>query len=216
MKNRVSSFLFISCLVASVVHVAYASNPASKEWVMQQIAANQRVLTAADWAAVCTSGSPTSTGGCYGNVSSAAFTKVSGRLGGFTTYANINLANVASSVFIKSFLGGTNIPVNANYFQINISNSAARCGVYTQAGFGLGIPGVATSTPSSGSDAGLQPNNASVISINNALSNDVFYNNQGSPSTVGGPQQSDPLYLVCAGYNPANGSSAASINVTAV
>jgi hypothetical protein len=216
MKKILSSVCFITCLAASIAPVAYASNPASKEWVLQQIAANQKILTAADWSAVCTTGSPTSTVGCYGNVSSAAFTKVSNRLGGFTTYANINPANVASSVFIKSFFGGTNIPQNATYFQINISNSAARCGVFTQAGFGPGLPGVATSIPGSGSDAGLQPNNPTVVSINNALSSDVFFNNQSSPSTVGGPQQGDPLYLVCAGYNPANGSSAASINVTAV
>ena len=100
-----------------------------KNGYCNKLQANQRLLTAADWSAVCTSGTATSATGCYGNVSSAAFSKVSDRLGGFTTYANINPISASSSVFIKSFFGGTNVPVNANFLQVTLTNSAARCGV---------------------------------------------------------------------------------------
>ncbi len=198
-----------------MLSAAYASTPASKEWVLQQIAANQGmgVLTAADWQAVCTSGTPTSASGCYGNVSSAAFTKVSDRLGGFTTYANINPVNVSSSVFIKTFFGGTNIPANIFTLHITVSNSAARCGLVTQEGLGLSTSGLATTQPANGTALTNNPNSISVASINNAVStNDVYYN--GSDPVLGSPQ-SDPLYLVCAGYNPNDGSTAAPINITA-
>jgi hypothetical protein len=191
--------------------------------VLEQIATNQRILTAADWNAVCSSGSPTSSSGCYGNVSSAAFTKVSDRLGGFTTYANINPGNVPSSVFLKTFFGGTNIPINdfpgSGLLQITLTNSAGRCGLFTQSGFGLGVPGVATNEPG-GIAAGGAPNSASVVSINNTTSSNVYFNHQdvqsGSLSPVAGPPQSSPLYLVCAGYNPNDGSTAAAITVAAI
>ena len=218
MKIKLIMILSISCLLMWNA-TTYAANPASKEWVLQQIAANQRVLSAADWNAVCTSGSPTSSSGCYGNVSSAAFVKVSDRLGGFTTYANINPINATSSVFIKAFFGGTNVPVNANFLQVTLTNSAARCGLFTQMGQGLGVPGVSTSAPTSGNSDGGQPNGASVISINNTTSSSVYYNNNsfgGTLTPVTGPAQSNPLYLVCAGYNPNDGSTAASIMVAAI
>jgi hypothetical protein len=217
MKRMFITVFSISCIAAFMLSTAYASRPASKEWVLQQIAANQRILTAADWNAVCTSGSPTSASGCYGNVSSAAFTKVSDRLGGFTTYANINPVNVSSSVFIKTFFGGTNIPANDFTLHVNVSNSAARCGLVTQAGMGLSVSGLATETPSNGNATLNDPNSISVVSINNAIStNDVYYNehNQTTNPVLGSPQ-SDPLYLICAGYNPNDGSTAAPINISA-
>jgi hypothetical protein len=216
MKKMIIMAFSISCVSAFMFSAAYASTPASEEWVRQEIAANQTVLTAADWNAVCTTGSPKSASGCYGNVSSAAFSRVSNRLGGFTTYANINPRNVSSSVFIKTFFGGTNIPVNNNTLQINVNNSAARCGLVTQAGTGFSVSGVATATPTNGNYRVNDPNAISVVSINNAISNDVFYNeNSQTSNPVLGSPQSDPIYLVCAGYNPADGSTAARINITA-
>src|SRR5580704_14009147 len=104
--------IIISCISIFMLPAAHASKPASKEWVLQQLAANQGVLSAADWNAVCTSGTPSSTSGCYGEVNTPAFTKVSNGLGGFTSFANINPVTAVSSVFIKTFFGGTNIPVN--------------------------------------------------------------------------------------------------------
>src|SRR5579862_8323184 len=74
-----------------------ASNPASQEWVLQQIASAlsnvQGTITAQDWASICNKGSPNNASGCYGNVSSSAFTKLSNALGGYTTLANINPSN---------------------------------------------------------------------------------------------------------------------------
>ena len=222
MKKRIIMIFSLSCFSALMATTTHAANPASKEWVLQQIAANQLQLTTADWNAVCSSGSPASASGCYGNVSSAAFTKVSDRLGGLTTYANINPKNVAASVFIKSFFGGTNVPVNANtfpgYLNITLTNSAARCALFTQAGAGLGVPGVFTSIPTSGSSNN-QPGGANVVSINSTTSNAVYFNDGASSGTltpVAGPSQSDPLYLVCVGYSPNDGSTAAAADVTAV
>lgn len=222
MRKIFKTVFSISCFSALMATASFASNPASEEWVLQQIAGNQRQLTAADWSAICTSGIPASSTGCYGNVSSGAFSKVSDRLGGFTSYANINPTNTPSSVFVKSFFGGTNIPASANsnpgFLEVQLINSAGRCGLFTQSGFGLGLPGVSTNIPVSGDTAGLAPNSASVVSINNAAASIVAFNNQNSTlneSHVTGPQHSNPLYLVCVGYNPGDGSTAAALSVNA-
>ena len=212
----------ISFLATTIVTVTYAANPASKEWVLQQIAANQPLLTAADWSAVCTSGSPSSATGCYGNASSAAFAKVSTRLGGFNRYANINPVNVPSSVFIKAFFAGTNIPTQATNINLTVTG-AARCALFTQVGLGLGLGGISTSNPPSGQATPYYVvlHSVSFLTINNATNNStegLMYNNE----TVGGTGQPlspvvvpNPIYLLCAGFDPANGSTASTIGVSA-
>ena len=209
---------YLLCVLAFAMTTAYAANPASKEWVLEQIAANPQQLTSADWNAICASGSVASSTGCYGNVTSAAFQKVSDYVGGFTRYANINPQNIPSSVFVKAFFGGTNIPAQATNLNLTVNGGAARCALFTRNGYGIGPAGVNSSVPTSGSDSGafVPPMTLTVESINNA--NNGFAYNGFSPnpsSTVGGPPGQDPIYLLCVGYNATDGSTATSVNVTA-
>lgn len=212
-----SLICLLSSLPAFAMTTTYAANPASKEWVMQQIAANLQPLTSSDWNAICTSGSASSATGCYGNVTSAAFVKINNYVGGFTRYTNINPVNAPSSIFVKAFLGGTNTPTSANNISVNVSSSAARCVLYTQNGFALGPSGVNTSSPGNGSTTGafVPPMAVLVTAINNTT-NDVPYNDAPSTANVGGSPNQDPIYLICAGYNASDGTTAATVNVTAI
>jgi hypothetical protein len=184
------------------------SHPASKEWVLEQIASLNTQLTTPDWNAVCTSGSPASSSGCFGNVSSSAFTKINNGIGGFTTVANINTTNApAGSVFIKAFYAGTNTPVGSTYISVTLaSGNIARCGIYLQQGTGLDTlyGGSINTTISNGDTAG--PVAAHPVVINSSTVAIGLYSGSNTPAP---PQL--PLYLVCAGVN-SNGASAASLS----
>jgi len=206
---------------------ALAANPASQDWVMQQlaIAVNnaQAKLTATEWNAVCTSGSPNSATGCFGNASSAAFAKLSMGVGGFTEYAGINPANVPNSVFIKAFFAGTNIPTQPNsgsnrYLKVTVTPGAVRCNLFTQAGLGINtISGIANNMPANGSVNGFAtsgPQSAGMIAINNTTSTSDLLDNSNYPNAINVP---NPVYLLCVGYNTTDGSTAASLaGITAV
>lgn len=178
------------------------------------------VLTAADWAAACTSGSPTSATGCYGTSNSTAFTKINNRTGGFTSYANINPTNApANSVFIKAFLAGTNTPVGSTALDVSVINSAARCVLFYQQGLGVGTGGIATYNPAPGntpSEFQIGPQVATVVTFNSASSASALVYNAPFDSPASPAVIPNPLYLVCAGYSPADGSTAAALTVTAV
>jgi hypothetical protein len=222
MKKILRTLVFISfsTLMGTTL---YAANPASQEWVLQQIAANQTLLTASDWEAACTSGSPSSSTGCYGNANSAAFTKISNSLGGFTRYANINPVNAPNSIFIKSFFAGTNIPAQPVNLNVTVTG-AARCALFTQVGQGLGLGGVSTSNPPSGQATPYYVilHTVSFFTINNATNNSstdgVMYNNEDAGGTSQ-PMSSvvipNPIYFLCAGFNPSDGSTASTIVVYA-
>ncbi len=221
MKRILTTMFPISCILAFTVSTTFAGNhPASKEWVLQQIAANSLLLSAADWSAVCTSGSPASASGCYGNANSATFTRVSKVVGGFNRYANINPVNAPSSVFIKAFFAGTNTPAQAAHLNVHVINSAARCALFTQVGHGLGLGGVSTTNPisnhTSGPDGVLHT--VSFVTINNTTSTDIYYNNESIGTGVT-PLSNvvipHPIYLLCVGYNTTDGTTAAPINITA-
>jgi len=180
------------------------TNPASQEWVMKQIsiavANTQSVLTAAEWNAVCTSGSPAGASGCFGNASSPAFTKLSTGLGGYTTYANIIPANAPNSVFIKAFFAGTNTPASTQYLTVSILGGAARCNLFAQSGMGISpIDGIANQ------NAG--PQAPAPTSINNFTYTAFLYNNNPSIPVV----ISSPLYLLCVGYNTTDGATATTL-----
>jgi hypothetical protein len=221
MKRILTTMIAISCLLAFTVSTTFAGNhPASKEWVLQQIAANSPLLTAADWSAVCASGSPAGASGCYGNASSAAFAKVSNLVGGFNRYANINPVNAPSSVFIKAFFAGTNTPAQATNLNVHVINSAARCALFTQVGHGLGLGGISTTNPSSGSTSSAFTilHAVSFVTINNTTSTGLYYNaeNIGTGVTpLSNVAVPNPIYLLCAGYNTTDGSTAAPVNITA-
>jgi hypothetical protein len=211
-KNHFMLFALVFAVTTS-----YAANPVSKEWVMQQISTNIATLTAADWNAICTSGSPASSTGCYGSVNSAGFLKISNNIGGFIRYANINPVNVPNSVYVKAFLGGTNTPISTSTIAVNVISSAARCVVLTQEGFGIGPGGVNASSPGNGTDTGAftPPSSLVILTINNE--NTTLPYNQASfaATNVGGPPSSDPIYLLCAGYNATDGTTATATTVTA-
>lgn len=204
----------VGTLCMSVIPaITMAANPASQDWVLRQI-----TLNTSDWYAVCQQGSASSPSGCYGNVASPAFIKLSDRLGGYLTYANINPVNAPGSVFIKAFLGGTNTPAALANILVTVTNSAARCALFTTQGGGLGPQGVSNENPTSGNVSNsLPPPHAPVLtSFNNASTNMAYANSFFIPAApVVLPA---PIYLLCVGYDPANGYTAASIanNVTAV
>jgi hypothetical protein len=199
-----------------------SSHPASQEWVQQQITllttqVQQQIallttqLTPSDWNAACSSGSPANPGGCFGNVSSAAFAKINAGIGGFITIANINTTNApAGSVFIKAFFAGTNTPVSATNLTVTSSN-IARCGVYLQQGTGTDTlyGGSINTSTTNGDTAG--PVAAHPIVVNTGTVVIGLYSGSNTPAP---PQQ--PLYLVCAGVT-GNGATAASIaGITAI
>lgn len=168
-------------------------------------------LRAALWNAACTTGSPSQSSGCFGNVSSTAFDKINTAVGGFTTYANINPVNAPGSVFIKAFLAGTNIPVGTQYLSVTLSNSsAARCALFTQSGLGIGPMGISNMAPSNGSTSGSIPALTApvVVAINNTSStNEIGYvSNPASPLLI--PR---PIYLLCVGYDTTDGATATTL-----
>jgi hypothetical protein len=205
------------CVLAFAVSTANAAVPASKEWVMQQIAASLAPVTAADWNALCTSGLPTSATGCYGNIASAAFTKINNAIGGFTRTANINPVSAANSLFVKAFLGGTNVPVSNSTISVSVTSGAARCIIFTQQAFAIGPGGVNSSSPSSGAETGaFVPPTALTIEAINTDTTTLAYNQAPfSSPTVGGSPNTDPLYLLCVGYSATDGTTASPITVTA-
>jgi len=190
------------------------SNPASKEWVTNQInnafQNSQPFLTAAGWNAACSSGTPSSPTGCYGNASSTGFMRLSNSLGGYTSYADINPVNASNSVFIKAFFAGTNTPVDPNHLSVSVG-SHARCALFTQSGTGINPGGVSNFIPSNGSTTGqyVPPQAVDILDFNGSAT--FGYNSNGLPFSL-----SNPLYWVCVGYNGTDGTTAATIvNATA-
>jgi hypothetical protein len=164
------------------------------------VANSQSILTAADWNAVCTTGTPAGANGCFGNASSAAFAKLSTGLGGYTTYANIIPANAANSVFIKAFFAGTNTPASTQYLTVSILGGAARCNLFAQAGMGISpVDGIGNQ------DIG--PEAPAPTSINNFTYTNFLYNSNPSIPVV----TASPLYLLCVGYNTTDGATATTL-----
>lgn len=216
-KSLVLAVISLTCLCSQVYSASRQpttgpTHPASQEWVLQQIAALNTQLTAADWNAVCSSGSPANSSGCFGNISSSAFAKVNTGIGGFITVANIDTTNApAGSVFIKSFFGGTNTPASSTYIAVTLSSgNIARCGVYMQQGTGLDVlfGGSINTSITNGDTAG--PVAAHPVVIHSGTV-DIGLFSGGNTRAL--PQQ--PLYLVCAGVT-SNGATAASLSGSGV
>lgn len=221
MKKTLSRLVYTSVLSAFAASAVYAANPASKEWVLQQLAANGPVLTTSDWNAVCSTGSPSSQAGCYGNASSAAFAKLSKYTGGFLRYANIKPANVSSSIFVKAFFAGTNTPAQLHNLVVTATNNAARCALFTQAGQGLGLGGISTTNPTSGNTSSefVVLHAVSFVTLNNISTSVIYYNNEsiggGSSAPLSAVNIPKPIYLLCAGFSTTDGSTAAPLNISA-
>lgn len=208
----ISSIAAMSVLtLLSLPNISMASNPASQEWVLQQISKISVSLTPLDWNAVCTSGSPTNSSGCYGNLSSPAFQKVNNAIGTFTTLANVPVANVPNSVFIKQFFAGANVPLNPNDVAVSTTGMAA-CGIFTTTGTSVGDGGVANNTTSPGS---YYPYGQYLVTMGSNSNTTIQYNSNNGANTM---VTSAPLYLLCIGYNYTAGAPpvAAALNITAV
>ena len=79
-------------LITAAVGATAASNPINENYVQ---------LSAADWEAVCTSG--TTAGGCFGNVGSIGYKKLE-RLCGYPAYQlSVLVQDVAKSVYIRKY-----------------------------------------------------------------------------------------------------------------
>jgi hypothetical protein len=139
----------IACAVSNVYankSPSASTHPATKEWVLEQLANfSPTSLTAADWAAACTSGTPTGVSGCLGNISSAAFAKLNKIIGagGFTDQVNIPVTNVPNSIFIQQYNGGSSHVSGSNTPTIhNTSAAGASCAYFSTQGANLDYEGV--------------------------------------------------------------------------
>jgi hypothetical protein len=121
-----------------------ATQSASQEWVLQQLAnLPSSTITAADWAAICTTGNPEGAHGCFGNISSPAFARINKIIGGFADQVNIPATNVPNSIFIQKYYGGSSHVSGFNTPTIhNSSPSGASCSYFTTQGANLSYTGV--------------------------------------------------------------------------
>ena len=134
------------------------SNPINEAYVQ---------LTAADWAAVCTSGSPSAATGCYGNIGSTQYMKIDRILRGFSAIANVQIVSTPNSIFIQQYGPGSNVPQEHGYATIQLAQQAGGnanqlvCDVFTEGGVEVSVAGTtagiaagapATSAPHSGAN----------------------------------------------------------------
>ena len=96
-KNRIKHALLIACTMVIGQEAAAVPNPINQDYV---------TLTDADWAKVCVTGSINSPGGCYGDISSAAFKKIN-RIGQDFLGVNALLGGGANTVWIRQLGNGT-------------------------------------------------------------------------------------------------------------
>ena len=214
MKSQMTWFNLLHLTLLLLPALATAANQSLTEaWVLTQIqkAQNQspgvkNQLTAADWNAACTRGSPVAPTGCLGNVSSIGFQKLSNGTGGFTTWANIQPMNAPQSVFIKAFLAGANVPVDPPNININVPEGAARCGLFTTPGEPIGMEGISNLNPTPGNSLTETAPFGLIIAFN--MSSGGFTYEHSPIPFEADPQ--DPIYVMCVAYDPADGASAVS------
>ena len=209
--NKICIGMGIAAMAFSTAMFA-AANPVSYDKMVQYVNSHTSTLTAADWSAVCSSGSPTSAQGCFGEVSSSAFHRLDVGLGGFSTITGINTteSTAPNSVFIKAFLASTNTPVSNEYITVTVPSfgGMVRCANFAQAGIGISAAeGINTSIPSDGTSSFSGPEAPHVLAMNatstQATTNYNYNQNSGnsSPANI-----SSPIYFICVGVNSTNGS----------
>ena len=201
----------IACAVFATMSFtsnAAAPNPASQKWV-ERYAVPQ--LEAADWAAVCSSGTPTSQSGCFGNIFSAHFAKLNAGLQGVASYFNIPLSNVENSVFIQQYFGDSSIPTaltGSNALITNNSPNHAKCTMYTAQGIPLGGTGV--------NNCNKTPGNSSqnyyiyyAFIPSTAIDANLIYQecNSSNPSGDGYTPVINPVYMICFGLTNAGATA---------
>ena len=188
-----------------------APNPVSYDKMVEYVAAHSGILTAANWAAACTTGSPLSANGCYGDAASTGFARINRGLGGYSSYSGINISgSVAGSIFIKAFLANANTPIDPENISVTLASGyGARCSLFTQEGAGInGVEGMGNS----GSNGTLSGPQAAQITTVSSAQQDIKITN-AAPAVINAP-----LYILCVGFNTTDNSTISSIlnQVTAV
>ena len=199
---NVSCFAFLT-LPALVFAAASSTNT---KLLLPQTKKAQSQLSATDWGAVCTIGSPANPSGCLGNASSEPFQNVSNGTGGFTSWANIKPVNAPDSVYIKAFLAGTNSPESPPNISVNVLEGAARCGLFTTQGESIGVNGINNLNPTPGTSLMQSAPFGLIIALNSSAGG-FSYEHAPAPFEADPP---DPIYLMCVAYDPADGASAVS------
>lgn len=206
--KRISLLLTSMALVCSTVFagqntVTGPTHPASKEWVLEQLANFAPTsLTAQDWAAACDSGSPTSATGCYGNIASSGFAKLNKIIGGggFTDQIDIPVASVPNSFFIQQFNGNSAIPsttATSPEVKIPASSAPAMCAYFATNGANLSYEGLVLNDDCE-AGGGIQD-----ISNNNTFQ--TVYR-VASACVVDAPVVTT-YYVLCVGYHVTNTST---------
>lgn len=195
-----SLVLASSCVYADRTAEKGPTHPASQEWVLAQLANfTGQHLTAADWAAVCETGSPTSANGCYGNIASSAFAKLNAVIGagGFTDQIDMPVTSTPNSVFIQQFNGNSAVPSTAGQSpQVKIpstGSAAAMCAYFTTAGASLTYTGMVLGRECEvGGAIAHVAANATFTTLNTAANDCV---SDGALVSV-------VYYALCVGYSP--------------
>ena len=140
--------------------ISAGNNPINEAYVQ---------LSAADWAAACTSGSPTAVAGCLGDVGSPKFAKINRLLGWPTDFANIPIVSAPNSVFILQYGGNSAVPFPSasRNAVINVPSSiqggVVHCALFTSHGNPSGWSG--TMAGQTGIGANPQQNSGGMNSI---------------------------------------------------
>ena len=134
MKQKLRLVGVLCVLLSSLVRTAGAApNPVSSDYVQ---------LSSKAWAAACTSGAPSSPGGCFGNIASPGFAQINRILLGFTDQVNVPVVNTPNSVFIQQYNGSSTVPSTAGQSpQVSVvtqsGTGGASCGYFTTNGGNL-------------------------------------------------------------------------------
>lgn len=172
-----------------------------------QIDNNLPYLTSTDWSNLCTAGTPAQ--GCFGNVGSTAFQRFDQVAGGWLTLVGINSVNIANSVFIKEFFGGSGNTPTSYYFQISTPGALndVKCQLFTQAGAYISnYEGLYTNV---GQNYESESYYGGIVTVvpNTTSYEDLYYSN-GSPGQYNAYATTNPVYVVCAGINSTNANAA--------
>lgn len=161
-------------------------------------------LTAADWNAACTSGTPAQSGGCFGNISSPAFDKINTALGGFASMANIPVTNVPRSVYLIQFFGGSSNTIDPSHLDVFLNTTdtiAASCVLAVTEGSEIGYNGLQNCTTNLTSNAiNSMPNKVTTLQgpTTSARTCDQQYQACNNASAHYTPVNV-PIYLICIG-----------------
>ncbi len=207
MTRKLIAQIALGTIVATLSSVSCAhTNPINEAYVQ---------LSAADWAAVCTTGSPTSASGCLGNIASPQFAKINRILLWITDFANVPVISTPNSVFIQQYGGASAVPFPASqYATVNtvaVGGGGAVCEVFTGHGQALGWQG---NMGGKGSDrASTESGGAMGVSKSNVTT--TARGLQLVPNGNADVNAAVPMYLLCIGSS-LNGNATVPISLAGI